>query len=70
MQGNKTAIITGYLRDLVWRNKYISVDSNIRIGKPIVRPVSTYAEETRTGTSKREGMLRSIGLNGALKKWR
>jgi len=48
----KVDIMSGYLRDIIWRDKYTSFKSKIRIYKTCMRPVMTYANETRAGITK------------------
>jgi len=48
----KVDIMSGYLRDIIWRDKYTSFKSKIRIYKICMRPVMTYANETRAGITK------------------
>ncbi|GJQ66793.1 hypothetical protein Trydic_g18562 [Trypoxylus dichotomus] len=43
----------------IWRNKYISKESKVRIYKAMVRPVLTYSTETR-GDTKKMKILRKI----------
>lgn len=50
--------ICGYLRDLIWRNKYMSRESNDRIYKSTVRHVPTYAAEIRAQTTKTKSILK------------
>jgi len=33
---------SGYLRDIIWRNEYTSLRSEMRIHKTYARPVMTY----------------------------
>lgn len=47
-QSTKSAIVSGCLRDVIWRNRYMSVENKVRIYKSIVRPILTYASESRT----------------------
>ena len=42
----------GCLYNLIWHNKYMSADCNVRIYKTNVRPVLTYASETRAETTE------------------
>jgi hypothetical protein len=46
-QASRAARISGCLYNLIWLNKYVSTDSKVRIHKTNVRPVLTYASETR-----------------------
>jgi len=41
-QTTKAATTSGYLRDIIRRNEYVSSRSQIRIRKTDVRPVMTY----------------------------
>lgn len=43
----KAAIISGALRDDIWKNKYMSTKAKTRIYKTCVKPIMTYAVETR-----------------------
>jgi len=54
-------MMSGYLRDIIWRNKYMSLRSKIRIYKICVRPVMTDAIETRMETNIKF-LLRSTGM--------
>jgi hypothetical protein len=47
----KAARISGCLYNLIWNNKYMSIDSKVHICKTSVRPVLTYASETRAETA-------------------
>ena len=51
MQTTKAARISGCLYNLIWLNKYMSTDCKVRIYKTNVRPVLTYASETRAETT-------------------
>jgi len=42
VQTTKAATTSGYLRDIIQRNEYVSSRSQIRIRKTDVRPVMTY----------------------------
>ncbi|XP_029174771.1 uncharacterized protein LOC114943358 [Nylanderia fulva] len=61
-QTNKAARIAGYLRGIVWRNKYMSTKSKIRIYKTCIKLVLTYAAETRTETSGTKRMMRTMEM--------
>lgn len=43
----QTKLHSGYLRDIMWRNKYISTNSNVRINKVLVRSVMTITIEIK-----------------------
>ena len=40
------AHISGFLKDIVWRNKFMSTEAKAKIYKAAVRPIITYAVET------------------------
>ena len=56
------SLISGYLRDIIWRNKYMSVDSKTRIYKTCVRPIMTYAIETRAENATKKRLLRTTEM--------
>lgn len=58
-QINKSARIAGALRPIVWRNNCISRESKVIIYKACVRPVLTYAAETRAGATQTKRMYRT-----------
>ena len=45
------------LNDLVWRNKYAREETKSKIYKATIRPIMTYALETRAETLKTRRML-------------
>ncbi|GJQ76746.1 hypothetical protein Trydic_g15589 [Trypoxylus dichotomus] len=61
-QINKSSRIFGYLRDLIWRNKYVSAESKVRIHKTAVGHVVTYAVETRADITKAKNIMIIAGL--------
>lgn len=61
-QANKASRISGCLRDIVWRNKDMRTESKVRIYKSCVRPVLTYAIETRGETAETKRMLRTTEM--------
>ena len=62
-QTNNSARISGLLRDVTWRNKYMTVESKIKIYKAVVRPIMTYSAETRADTTKTKQLLRTTEMN-------
>lgn len=58
----KASKISGNLRDIIWKNKYMTTNSKVRIYKTCVRPVLTYAAETRAETSKTKQLLRTTEM--------
>ncbi|XP_048520668.1 uncharacterized protein LOC125503803 [Dendroctonus ponderosae] len=61
-QTSKAALISGYLRDIIWRNKHMSRGSKVRIYKTCVRPVMTYAAETRAENTTTKRLLRTTEM--------
>lgn len=57
-QINKATAIAGCLRQVVWANKYMRIDSKVKIYKTCVRPIMTYGIEAREETTKTKSMLR------------
>ncbi|XP_045466553.1 uncharacterized protein LOC123675250 [Harmonia axyridis] len=51
-QTMKASRISGFLQDIVWRNKYLNINSKVRIYKTAIRPIITYAAETRPDTAR------------------
>lgn len=62
-QALKGARISGYLRDITWKNKYLLTQSKVKIYKTVVRPTLTYGAETRAETSKTKQLLRTVEMN-------
>ncbi|KAJ4427041.1 hypothetical protein ANN_26840 [Periplaneta americana] len=56
-QVNKAAAVSGYLNSYIWKNKYLRRETKIRIYKTVVRPIMTYAVETRSDTTKTKQMM-------------
>ncbi|XP_060525304.1 uncharacterized protein LOC132701439 [Cylas formicarius] len=56
-QINKASATSGCLREIVWANGYMQKDSKIKIYKTCVRPIMTYAIETREDTNKTKRLL-------------
>ncbi|XP_048522437.1 uncharacterized protein LOC125504463 [Dendroctonus ponderosae] len=61
-QRSKATLISGYLRDIIWRNKHMSIGSKVRIYKTCVRPVMTYAAETRAENTTTKRLVRTTGM--------
>ena len=61
-QVTKGARISGCLNNLIWRNRYMSAESKVRIYKTSVRPVLTYAAETRADTITTQQLLRTTEM--------
>lgn len=54
--------ISGALSTIIWRNKYLSNKTKVRIYKACVRPVLTYAVETRAETAKTKQIFRTTEM--------
>jgi len=61
-QATKAAVISGCLRDIIWRNKHMTVKSKVRIYKTCVRPLLTYAAETRAESTKTKQIMRATEM--------
>ncbi|KAI4486876.1 hypothetical protein M0802_012256 [Mischocyttarus mexicanus] len=62
-QVKKAAVVSGALKNIIWRNKYLRKETKTRIYKTCVRPVLTYAIETRTDTKRTKLALRTTEMN-------
>jgi endonuclease/exonuclease/phosphatase family metal-dependent hydrolase len=54
----RAARIQGCLKDAIWKNKHMKMESKIRIYKTCVRPILTYGIESRADTTKTKSLLR------------
>ena len=63
LQAIKGAAVSGYLRDVTWKNKFMSTESKVKIYKAMVRPVMTYGAETRAETSRTKQLIRTVEMN-------
>lgn len=61
-QSKKAARMAGCLRDLVWNNKYMKREGKVRIYKTCIRPILTYAAETRADTAKTKSIARTTEM--------
>ncbi|XP_055714317.1 uncharacterized protein LOC129808563 [Phlebotomus papatasi] len=61
-QAARAAAISGCLRDVVWKNKYMNIKNKIRIYKTCVRPIMTYAAETRADNTRTKRTLRTTEM--------
>jgi len=60
-QTTKAVMMSNYLCDIIWRNKYMSLKSKIRIYKTCMRSVMIYIE-TRAETTITKCPLRSMEM--------
>ncbi|XP_055380820.1 uncharacterized protein LOC129611625 [Condylostylus longicornis] len=56
-QATKASSISGYLKDVIWKNKHMNIRSKTRIYKTCIRPIITYAIESRADTKKTENIM-------------
>ena len=61
-QAIRGARMSGCLKDIVWRNKFMSTEAKVKIYKAAVRPIISYAVETRADTTRTEQLLRSTEM--------
>nr|XP_018910888.1 PREDICTED: uncharacterized protein LOC109039726 [Bemisia tabaci] len=61
-QALKAARVAGCLNEMVWRNKYMARESKVRVYKTIVRPVLTFAAETRAETKRTKQQFRIVEM--------
>ncbi|XP_072159004.1 uncharacterized protein [Bemisia tabaci] len=61
-QALKAARVAGCLNEMVWRNKYMARESKVRVYKTIVRPVLTFAAETRAETKRTKQQFRTVEM--------
>ncbi|XP_055378969.1 uncharacterized protein LOC129610426 [Condylostylus longicornis] len=62
VQTAKASAISGYLRDVIWKNKYMLIENKVRVYKTCVSPIMTYAAETRADTSSTKQRLRATEM--------
>ncbi|XP_055389323.1 uncharacterized protein LOC129618543 [Condylostylus longicornis] len=61
-QLNKAARVSGCLSDIIWKNKHMGQVAKIKIYKSCVRPIMTYAAETKAETSKTKANSRAAEM--------
>ncbi|XP_050457558.1 uncharacterized protein LOC126854663 [Cataglyphis hispanica] len=61
-QIDKAARISGYLKEIIWRNKHMKREAKVKIYKTCVRPIMTYAAETRADIRKTKSMVRTTEM--------
>ncbi|CAG9833287.1 unnamed protein product [Diabrotica balteata] len=61
-QASKAARVSGCLRETIWRNKYLITESKMKVYKTTVRPILTYAAETRTDIRKTKQQINNIEM--------
>ena len=58
-QTQKAAAISGCLKNMIWKNKHMNIQSKVRIYKTCVRPIMTYGIESRADTVRTKSLLRT-----------
>ena len=58
----RLAAISGYLQDVIWKNKYMFTESKVRICKTCFRRALTCAAEIRADTSKTKRIMRTTEM--------
>ena len=58
----KGSKISGHLRDVVWINPFMTIESKMKIYKTTVRPITTYEAETRAETERTKQLLRTTEM--------
>jgi hypothetical protein len=58
-QTNTAAVISGHLKQTVWKNRHFSTDCKTKMYKICIRLVMTYGAETRAETSISKRLLRT-----------
>ncbi|CAG9836503.1 unnamed protein product [Diabrotica balteata] len=61
-QALKAARVSGCLREITWRNKHLTTESKMKVYKTTVRPILTYAAETRTDIRKTKQQINNIEM--------
>ena len=61
-QAAKALRISGCLNDTIWNNKHIRKEAKVPIYKSVVRPILTYAAQTRPETAKTTQTLESAEM--------
>ena len=61
-QTNKASALSGCLRNVIWNNKHVRIQSKVRIYKTCIRPVMTYGIETRADTTRTKNLLRTTEM--------
>jgi len=55
---DKASKIAGCLKDVIWKNQFLTIEAKARIYKSCVRPIITYAAETTADTSRIKSITR------------
>lgn len=61
-QANKAIRVSGCLREVIWRNKFMTTESKMRVYKTAVRPILTYAVETRADTKRTKQKMNTVEM--------
>jgi hypothetical protein len=66
----KASKIPGCLNETIWSNKHLRNETKVRIYKSVIRPILTYAAETRTDTGENYADIGSSGNEKAEKNFK
>lgn len=69
-QSIKANRIAGCLNHSIWQNQYLRKDTKVRIYKAVIRPVLSYAAETRADSKKNMPNDGSVGNAGVEKNYK
>ncbi|KAI4474729.1 hypothetical protein M0804_014702 [Polistes exclamans] len=61
-QATKDSINSEFVRDIIWRNKHMSIKSKVRMYKTCVRPIMTHTAETRADSTISMRILRTTEM--------
>ena len=56
-QAIKASEISGSLNETIWSNRHLRNETKVRVYKSVIRPILTYAAETRSDTAKSAQIL-------------
>ncbi|GJQ75817.1 hypothetical protein Trydic_g17886 [Trypoxylus dichotomus] len=62
VQINEASRSSGYLKNPLWRNKYMSAEGKGGMCKTALRPIPTYAADTRADKTKAKNMMRAAKM--------
>ena len=70
-QSIKVLRILGCLNNAIWPNKFLRTEARVRVYyyKTMIRPILTYAAETRPDTSKTRQMLETAEMKKTLRRF-
>lgn len=66
----KAVRVSGYLRDVTWKNKYLITGNTVKLYNAMVRLIMTYAVEPHANTNKITQRIRTTEMNTLVGKQR